>query len=458
MGRTAEELEALYRAWTPRSAEIAEEACRYLPGGDTRASAHYRPYPAVMVGGEGCRIHDVDDHEYVDFMNNFTSLIHGHAHLPTVAAVSEQVTRGSALAAPTTSQVELARMICERVPSVDELRFTSSGSEATNMCVRGSRAFTGKPRIMKVEGGYHGSHEIGEMSLVPFPGKAGPIDDPSTLPPDRSVNASEVNDVVTTPFNRPETTAAQLERHGDEIAALIVEPMLGGMGMIPPEPGYLEELRRVTEEAEVLLVFDEVITLRLGFGGLQERCGVTPDLTAMGKIIGGGLPVGAFGGRRDVLELFNPNRPDSIMHASTFSGNALTMAAGLAALSHFGRDDVARLNRLGDRLRAGFEAVFERARVRGRATGIGSLVHLHLSDQPIRDARDSLAASMQAGRFPLLIHLGMLRRGIFAAPRQMYCVSTPMTETEVDRAAEMLGETLAELRPVLEDDYPNLLR
>jgi glutamate-1-semialdehyde 2,1-aminomutase len=457
MGRTIEELEGLYRAWTPQSAELAEQARRYLPGGDTRATAHYRPYPAFMTGGEGCRLRDVDGHEYVDFMNNFTSLIHGHAYPPTVAAVREQIARGSALAAPTTSQVELARTICERVDSIDELRFTSSGSEGTNMCIRAARAFTGKPRIMKVEGGYHGSHEIGEMSLVPLPGKAGPIEDPNTLPPDRSVNASEVDDVVTTPFNRPETTARQLEERGDEIAALIVEPMLGGLGMIPPEPGYLQELRRITLEAEVLLVFDEVITLRLAYGGLQERYDVKPDLTAMGKIIGGGLPVGGFGGRRDILEIFNPTRPDSIMHASTFSGNALTMAAGLAALSHLGRDDIARLNALGDRLRA-FNGVFERAGVRGQATGLGSLVHLHLSDEPIRDARSSIQATIEAGPIPHLIHLGMLRRGIFPAPRQMYCISTPMTEAEVDQAAETLAETLSELHPVLEEDHSHLLR
>jgi glutamate-1-semialdehyde 2,1-aminomutase len=411
-----------------------------------------------MVGGEGFLLRDVDGHEYVDFMNNFTSLIHGHAHPPTVAAVSAQVAQGSALAAPTTSQVELARTICERVPSVELLRFTSSGSEATNLCIRAARAFTGKPKVMKVEGGYHGSHELGEMSLVPLPGKSGPIDDPNTVPPDRSVNASEVHDVVTTPFNRPATTAAQLERHGDEIAALIVEPMLGGLGMIPPQPGYLAELRRMTEEAEVLLVFDEVITLRLGSGGLQERSGVTPDLTAMGKIIGGGLPAGAFGGRREIMELFDPDRPDAIMHASTFSGNALTMAAGLAALSHLDGDDIERLNRLGDRLRSGFSRCFEKTGVRGQATGIGSLVHLHLTDRSVRDARDSVQASIEAGRIPSLLQLGMLRRGVFAAPRQMYCVSTPMSETQVDFAIEALAETLSELRTVLEQDYPHLLR
>jgi glutamate-1-semialdehyde 2,1-aminomutase len=326
------------------------------------------------------------------------------------------------------------------------------------MCIRAARAFTGKPKVMKVEGGYHGSHEIGEMSLVPFPGKSGPPESPVTLAPDRSINASEVHDVITVPFNAPDVARARLEEHADEVAALIVEPMLGGMGMIPAQPGYLAELRQITEESEVLLVFDEVITLRLWPGGLQARSGVTPDLTAMGKIIGGGLPVGAFGGRREILEIFNPDRRDAIMHASTFSGNALTMAAGLAALRDLSPEAVERINRLGERLRAGFDGAFRSAGVRGLATGTGSLSHLHFGDGPIRDARDSLRGLMEGGRVAPLIHLGMLRRGIFPAGRQMYCTSTPMREEHVDRAIAALAETLAETRPVLERECPHLVR
>jgi glutamate-1-semialdehyde 2,1-aminomutase len=455
---SAEELRRAYTDWTRTSAKLTEEARRYLPGGDTRSSAYYPPYPAFMSRGEGCRLWDVDGHEYVDFMNNFTSLIHGHAHPPTVAAVTEQIARGSAYAAPSESQLALARLLCERVPSIDELRFCSSGTEATAMCIRAARACTGKQKVMKVEGGYHGSHELGEMSLVPLPGKAGPPEDPVTLAPDRSINGSEILDIITIPFNDADAARARLEEHGNEVAALIVEPMLGGMGMVPPQPGYLAELRRFTEECEVLLVFDEVITLRLSTGGLQARSGVTPDLTAMGKIIGGGLPIGAFGGRREILEIFNPDRLDAIMHASTFSGNALTMAAGLAALEDLSPDELDRINRLGDRLRAGFNAVFKSAGIRGQATGIGSLSHLHLWDGPMRNARDSVRGFMEGGRLPNLLHLGMMRRGIYPAGRQMYCISTPMGEEHVDRAVSALEETLAEVRPLIEQEFPNLVR
>ena len=458
MGHAGDELEQAHRAWAPTSEKLIEEARRYLPGGDTRASAHYKPFPVFMEAGEGCTLRDVDGHRYIDFMNNFTSLIHGHAHPPTVAAVAEQVARGTAYAAPTESQIELARMICERVPSVDELRFTSSGSEGTNMCLRAARAFTGKPKIIKVEGGYHGSHEIGEMSLVPIPGKSGPLQNPETLPPDRSINASEVLDVITIPYNEIEIARAHLQERADDVAAVIVEPVLGSMGMLPAETEYLAALRALTQELEVLLIFDEVITLRLGYGGRQEQVGVTPDLTAMGKIIGGGLPIGAFGGRREILEVFNPHRRDSIMHASTFSGNALTMAAGRAALQHLDRDEVRRLNDLGERLRRELNRVFEQSSIRGQATGVGSLVGLHLWDGELRNARDTLVGYAESGRMARLLHLGLLRRGVFSAPRGMFCISTPMTEDEIARAAAAVLDALDELRPAVEEECPSLLR
>ena len=229
MGQAGDALEQRYVEWAGTSAKLADEARRWLPGGDTRASAHFKPFPLFMSRGEGCRLWDVDGRELCDFMNNFTSLIHGHAHPPTVRAVSEQIVRGSAYAAPTESQIELARLICERVPSVEELRFTSSGSEATNMCLRAARAFTGRSRVAKIEGGYHGSHEIGEMSLLPLPGVAGPLERPETLPPDRSINGSEVRDVVTIPYNEIEIARDLIGRHADELAAVIMEPVLGSM-------------------------------------------------------------------------------------------------------------------------------------------------------------------------------------------------------------------------------------
>jgi glutamate-1-semialdehyde 2,1-aminomutase len=233
--------------------------------------------------------------------------------------------------------------------------------------------------------------------------------------------------------------------------------MLGGGGMIPPEPGFLEALREATRERGILLIFDEVITLRVRPGGMQQATGVMPDLTAMGKIIGGGLPVGAFGGRRDVMQQFDPLTRGGIFHASTFSGNALSMAAGLAALRALEPADHARLNSLGERLRRGQnEQMAERGLV-GRATGFGSLSHLHLGPGPPRNGRQSVAAARAASRAQRLLHLCLLRRGIFVAPRGMYCTSTPMTEADVDRAVAALGDALDELLPLVRAEFPALL-
>ena len=446
-----------YGKWTPNSRALMDPARRYLPGGDTRTTAHYLPYPVFMTRGQGCQLWDADGHEYVDFMNNFTTLILGHAHPSIVAAVTDQVRRGTVYAAPTGSQVELARLLSARVPSLAQVRFCSSGSEATMMAIRAARAFTGRQKIMKIEGGYNGNHDIAEVSLVPLPGRAGPPEEPVALAPDAGISRGAVGEVVVAPFNDPDVTERLLRKHRDEVAALMVEPMLGALGMIPPEPGYLEALRAMTRDHGVLLVFDEVITLRLASGGMQAICGVSPDLTAMGKIIGGGLPVGAFGGREEIMRLFNPEVPGFMWHASTFSGNPLTMAAGIAALGVLDPRLYERLNAGGDALRDAFNRVFREADVRGQATGFGSLVNLHLTDRPIRNARDSLRALVEAGPIPTHLHLAMLRRGIFPASRQMYCISAPMDEGHVRRAADALADALRELRPAIEETCPGLL-
>jgi glutamate-1-semialdehyde 2,1-aminomutase len=456
--RLERDLWQAYRGFAKRSGELAERARRVFPGGDTRASAHFAPWPLVVERGRGCRLLDAEGHELVDFMNNFTSLVHGHAHPAVVAAVGEQAARGTAYAAPTRSQVELAELLRARVPSLELLRFTSSGSEATLMCLRGARAFTGRERVLKMEGGYHGSYEQAEVSLVPLPGRRGPLDHPASLPVDASIPDSTLADTLVCPYNEPELAARLVEERGAELACVVVEPVLGSLGMVPATQEFLQALRDATTRCGALLVFDEVITLRVAEGGAQAHYGVTPDLTALGKIIGGGLPIGAFGGRRDVLERFDPERPGAVFHASTFSGNPLSMAAGLAAMEHFGRSEVERLNALGARLRAGFEAAFARAGMHGHATGLGSLANLHLAEAPPRSARDTVDAIAAAGSLGRLLHLGLVRRGVFAASRLMFCCSTPMDDADVDSAAAALEDALRELRPLVAARRPELLR
>jgi glutamate-1-semialdehyde 2,1-aminomutase len=446
-----------YAAWTKRSAELVSEARRWFPGGDTRISAHFSPHPLVIDRGEGSRIFDADGHELIDFMNNFTSLVHGHAHPAVVEAVSEQVRRGTAYAAPARNQLELAQTICERVPSVEQLRFTSSGSEATLMALRCARAHTGRSRVMKLEGCYHGSYELAEISFFAVPGPAGPVERPRPVPIDASTSESAMRDAVIAPYNEPEIARRLIDEHAHELAAVILEPVLGSTGLVPATREFVQTLRDATAEHGIVLVFDEVITLRLGSGGVQSLLGIAPDLTAMGKIIGGGLPIGAIGGRRELLDLFSPDRPSPVVHASTFSGNPLSMAAGIAALRHFTPVERERIDALGARLREGFRRAFRCAGVRGQAIGAGSFANLHLTDRTLRSARDTLAGAIAAAPLPQLLHLSLLRRGIAGASRLMYCVSTPMGESEIDAASAALEESLAELRPAIAQHCPELL-
>lgn len=446
-----------YRDWSATSAKLIEEAREVFPGGDTRMSAHFAPYPLFIEQAEGAWLHDADGHHILDFMNNFTSLIHGHAHPAVVTAVQEQAARGSAYAAPTRSQVALARLLCERVPSVEQLRFTSSGTEATLMALRCARAFTGRQKIMKMEGGYHGSYELAEVSLVPRPDRCGPLEAPLPVPIDRSIPASVLNDTVVCPYNQPELAERLIDAHAGDLAAIIVEPVLGSMGMVPASREFLETLRRVSERHGIVLVFDEVITLRTGFGGAQANLGVVPDLTAMGKIIGGGLPIGAVGGRRDLMRMFHPDEAEPVMHASTFSGNPISMAAGYAAMEALHPQHLEQLAGLGERFRQGVAEVFRRHHLRGQATGTASLSNIHFTDTPLNDARDVVAGLMAAGDVPRLLHLAMLQRGVASASRLMYCLSTPMTAAEVDTALEALDDALAALRPGIERERPGLM-
>ena len=457
MSQLRDEVHARYRAWAPTSERLIESARRNFPGGDTRMSAHFGPYPLFVERATGCRMIDADGHEIVDFMNNFTSLMLGHANPAVVKAVGEQMQRGSAYAAPTRSQVALAEIIRARVPSVEQLRFTSSGSEATLMTLRCARAFTGKQKVMKREGGYHGSYELAEVSLVPRPDQRGSIDAPKSLAVDKSFPDSVLGDVIVCPYNEPELARALIRKHADELAAVIVEPVLGSMGMIPATAEFLRALREATTAHDIVLVFDEVITLRVGDGGAQAHYRVTPDLTAMGKIIGGGLPIGAFGGRRDLMRMFHPDEAEPVMHASTFSGNPISMAAGEAAMAQINPQVIAHMNGLGERLRGGFDDAFRKNGIRGQATGLGSLANIHLTDAPLDNARDAVAGLGRSGRVNQLLHLSMLMRGVASASRLMYCTSAPMTVAEIDFAVAALDDALRELKPGIARERADLL-
>jgi glutamate-1-semialdehyde 2,1-aminomutase len=444
-----------YRERTRQSMEYDAQAKKHLPGGDTRAVTYYMPYPAYMVTGKGCRLYDCDGNEYIDFINNFTSLIHGHAHPDIVAAASEQLSKGTVLGSPAVVQSEHARLLCERIPGMDQVRYCNSGTEATLHVIRAARAFAGKDVIVKMDGGYHGSHDAAEVNITPDLWSSTGL--PTTHLDAQGVPASVLGDIMVVPFNDLEAAETVLKENKDRIAAIIMEPMLGSLGMVPPQPGYLEGMRELADKYEVLLIFDEVITFRLCTGGLQALYDVNPDLTALGKLIGGGFPVGAFGGRKDIMARFDPAHPQTMMHSGTFNGNNITMAAGVAALRAYDHNAVDTVNKLGDKLRNGFNEVFKKVSIKGQATGMGSLVHVHWTDEDITNAKDYAMGLISAAELPKLLHLEMMNRGIFSAFRGMFCTSTPMTDAEVDKAIESFQNTLELLKPYAAEAAPHLV-
>jgi glutamate-1-semialdehyde 2,1-aminomutase len=428
--------EDAYRERTQKSQAVTQAARQVMPGGDTRHSTWFEPYPVWIDGAEGCRFTDVDGNEYIDFHNCYTTMILGHANPKVVAAVREQAARGTALGAPFPAAVRWAELVCGMVDSVDKVRFTNTGSEAVLMALRAARAFTGRDMILKMEGCYHGNYD--------------PIVYPSDAP---GIPKTALDDSMVVPFNDKEAAERAIVENRDRLAAVIVEGVMGAAGGIPPRNGYLEFLREVTRENDVLLILDEVISLRLAWGGTQSIYGITPDLTTMAKIIGGGYPVGAVGGREDIMQLFSP-QANCVYHAGTLNANPMTATAGVATLEQLDADVIEGINRLGESFATGVRAIFRRLKVKGQVTGIGSLQNIHFSDRPVVDGRSARETNKELLH---LFYLAMLERGIFSASRGMYVMSTPMTQREIGAAVEAVGDTMVELRPTIEELWPELI-
>ena len=439
-----EKVEAVYRQRTPRSHRMIQEiARRYVPDGDYREAVWFEPYPTVMETGDGCYLHDIDGNRYTDFSNNWTAQVLGNNHPNVVEAIREQAPKGLAMGAPTKGIYEWAQMICERVASADRIRFCTSGTEAAMFAIRGARAYTGKDKILKMEGNYHGSYD-------PLEERVGWQQLPPGLP--KSVE----NDVLVVRFNDKEAAERTVRQNRDELAAVIVEGIMGVGGLIPPGDGYLEFLRQVTAECNVLLIIDEVISYRFSTGGAQKIYGVKPDLTVFGKTIGGGLPVGAFGGREDVMAVFSPKRENHAHHSGTFVATPIGVAAGIASLKEMTQEALDRINSLGDSLAESLERVLADLKIRAQVTGYGSLHQIHFTPEPVTHAAASLAG--QDKDIVRLFHLSMLNRGIFIpSTRCMYNVSTPMSDTEVNEAVAATVDTLSELKPLLGEIAPHLI-
>jgi glutamate-1-semialdehyde 2,1-aminomutase len=387
-----------------RSSELFRRAAKVMPGGNSRTTVFTAPYPAYVASARGAVVTDVEGQARIDFVNNYTSLIHGHAHPKIVEAIGQQLSLGTAFSFPTESEVRLAELLVERVPSLEHLRFTNSGSEAVMMAIQAARAFTGRSKIARFEGCYHGSYDYA--------------------------------DVVELPFNHPDTVEDILKQHAKELAAVVVDPLPHRPGFPDPVAGFLPRLRNLTRELDVLLISDEIISFRLGYQGPQQIYGYAADLTTLGKIIGGGLPVGAFGGRADVMAVFDPTGGGPrLSHGGTFNANVVTMVAGHTAMTMLTPEEFDRLGALGQRVRSGLADVIESRGVSWQVSGQASLFKLHPHPRPLLDYR-STQPTPQEEALMEQFYVAMLAEGIVITHELAGCISTPMLDVHIDQVID----------------------
>ncbi|KRC33409.1 glutamate-1-semialdehyde 2,1-aminomutase [Acidovorax sp. Root219] len=415
-----------YRARNPRSAALLAEAETALPGGNTRSVLFHGPFPLSMARGAGCRVWDADGHEYIDALGEFTAGLYGHSHPVIMDAIQEALAGGINLSSHTAREGLLAHEIQRRFPSMELMRFANSGTEANLLALAAAQAHTGRSKVVVFDGAYHGG-------VLTFAGGGSPMNVPHAF--------------LVARYNDADSVRALVAAHGANIAAILVEPMLGAGGCIPGEPAFLQALRDLADDCGALLVFDEVMTSRLSFGGRQALLSIRPDLTTAGKYLGGGMSFGVFGGRREVMERFDPRRPDALAHAGTFNNNVLTMAAGHAGLAQVLTAEVVQaLNARGEHLRARFNAVLERHGVDMAFTGTGSLMTLHATAAPVRSPADLQGTD---GRAKDLVFFGLLDEGVFMARRGLIALSLPVGDAECDAMVAALEAVVARHRNVL---------
>jgi glutamate-1-semialdehyde 2,1-aminomutase len=429
-----------YQAKTPRSRQLFEEALRVMPGGNSRTTTFFDPYPFYITRGEGARVWDADGVERLDFNGNYTSLILGHANPPVVKAIQDAATHGMSFPGPSEHEIRLAEILTTRIPGMEVVRFANSGTEATMHAVRVARAYKGRAKIAKFEGAYHGTHDWVLVSVAPDPATAGSRKRPKSVAWSAGVPPMVMKHVVTLPWNDADACEKILEKQAGDVAAVIVDPLFANAGMIAPREGFLEKLREVTQRLDILLIFDEVISFRVGRGGAQERFGIRPDLTTLGKIIGGGLAVGAFGGRADVMNPYDPrDGKGRINHGGTFNANPLTMAGGIATMEQLTPEAYARLEALGERLRDGVRRLLRKKGYAGQITGTGSLFWIHHTKKKLSDYRSARPEDATA---PARTFMGLVNEGVLLSQRGLGACSLAMTDADVDRFVETLGGVL----------------
>lgn len=428
-----------------KSQELYSEACKVLPGGISRNTIYRKPNPDYVQHGNGCRVTDIDGVERIDFANNMCSLIHGHAHQPTVDSVIEQLRRGSAFTLATEVELRYAQHLCNRSPHFDKVRFMNSGTEAVMCAIKASRAITGRPKIAKTEGSYHGTYDYAEVSQKARPENWGDQDQPNCVPVANGTPQGALDDVVVFPFNDLGRTIALLDKNKDSLAAILVDLLPHRVGLIPAQESFIRGLREWATNNECMLIFDEVITFRMGYAGAAEWFDVAPDLTAMGKIIGGGFPVGAVAGKADHMYVLDPSRESlPFPHSGTFSANPITMTAGLAAMEHFDQKSVDHLNDLGAYSRDKIEQVIGQCGAKASVTGAGSMFRIHLKETAPTEYRSTFQDHDEVARLKELVkHL--YDGGFMMINTCSGALSTVMDKPEIDNFADVLESALKQI-------------
>jgi glutamate-1-semialdehyde 2,1-aminomutase len=406
-----------YAARQRKSSQVYDEACKSLPGGNTRTVLYFDPFPLMFQRGAGCRLWDVDGHEYIDFLGEYTAGLYGHSHPVIQSALRKILDDGLKFGGHTALEGKLAALVCARFPSIDLVRFTNSGTEANLMAINTARAATKREAILVFEGGYHGS-VLNVGAGVPV------INAPYKL--------------VTAPYNDLAATREIVEARKGELAAILLEPMQGGAGCIPADVEFLKGLRALADAHGIVLIFDEVMTSRLSPGGLQQATGITPDMTTLGKYIGGGMSFGAFGGKEALMAQFDPRKPNYLPHAGTFNNNVMTMSAGIAGLTEIYTPAAAdALNKTGETLRARLNAIAQKHAVKVQFTGRGSMMNIHFTTAPVRSVRDAKDADPDLRG---LFFFDMVERGLWLARRGMINLSLPIGAAECDALAAAFEE------------------
>ncbi|MFH1382037.1 MAG: glutamate-1-semialdehyde 2,1-aminomutase [Chloroflexota bacterium] len=423
-----------------RSEKLFEEAQHYLPGGvdsPVRAFKAVGGTPFFVTRGKGSHVYDEDGHEFIDYICSWGPLILGHAHPQVVKALKKAVEQGTSFGASTELETTLARMICSAMPSIEMLRFVNSGTEATMSALRLARAFTNRDKIVKFAGGYHG-HSDGLLA------RAGSGLASLGIPSSPGVTASVTRDTLVAPYNDFQAMEQLFAQFSKEIAAVIIEPVAANMGVVPPQPGFLEHLRRLTKESGALLIFDEVITgFRLAYGGAQSLFHVTPDITCLGKIIGGGLPVGAYGGQRDIMTMLAPLGP--VYQAGTLSGNPVAMTAGIETLKILSQAGVyEQLEVTSARLEEGITRIARKLSLAVQVSRVGSILTVFFTGQPVTDY--AIATQADTAQFARFFH-HLLNAGISWPPSQFEAafVSLAHTEPDIQATIEAIGQALGSI-------------